>query len=67
MNSLENSPTQSPETKGQASPIAPLGQEGGKSRINLRRVGGIVAALILVGFIIGFIPRWHQRTVAHAE
>ena len=67
MNSLEKSPTQSPETKGQASPIAPLGQESGKSPIKLRRIGGIVAALILVGFIVGFIPRWYQRTVVRAE
>ncbi len=67
MNSLETSPTQSPETKGQAPPIAPLGQEGGKPPVKLRRIGGAVAALILVGFIIGFIPRWHQRTIVRAE
>ena len=67
MNSLENSPTQSPETKGQASPIAPLGQEGGKPPVKLRRMGGIVAVVFLAGFIIGFIPRWYQRTVLRAE
>ncbi|HUD83264.1 MAG TPA: efflux RND transporter periplasmic adaptor subunit [Candidatus Saccharimonadales bacterium] len=67
MNSLENSPTQTPETKEQVSPIAPLGQEGGKSPINLRRIGGVLAVLIVVGFIIGFIPRWHQRAVVRAE
>jgi membrane fusion protein (multidrug efflux system) len=67
MNSLENSPTQPPETKGPASPIAPLGQEDGKSPVKLRRIGGIVAVVILVGFIIGFIPRWYQRTAVRAD
>ena len=67
MNSLENSPTQSPETKGNASPVAPLGQEAGKSPVKLRRVGVVIAALILIGFFIGFIPRWRQRTLVRAE
>ena len=67
MNSLENSPTQSPETKGNASPVAPLGQEAGKSPVKLRRVGVVIAALILIGFFVGFIPRWRQRTLVRAE
>jgi len=67
MNSLENSPTQSPETEGLTPPIAPLGQETGKRAVKLRRVGGIVAALILIGFMVGFIPRWRQRTAVRAE
>jgi membrane fusion protein, multidrug efflux system len=67
MNSLENSPTQSPETKGHSSTIAPLGQEAGKSPVKLRRIGSIVVGLVLVGFIIGFIPRWHQHAALRAE
>src|SRR5476651_2077224 len=67
MNSLENSPTQSPETKGQVSPIAPLGHKDGKPPVKLRRIGGIIAVLILVGFMIGFLPRWLQRTAVRAE
>src|SRR4029077_19593373 len=67
MNSLENSPTRSPETKGHASPIAALGQEAGKPPVKLRRIGIVVVALILVGFVIGFIPRWRQRMAVRAE
>lgn len=67
MNSLESRPIQSTETKGQASPAAPLGQEGGKSPIKLGRIGGIIAVLILVGFIVGFIPRWYQRSAVRAD
>ena len=67
MNSLENSPTQSPDARGNASPVAPLGQEAGKSPVKLRRVGVVIAALILIGFFIGFIPRWRQRTLVRAE
>ena len=48
MNSLENSPTQSPETKGHASPIAALGQEDGKRPVKLRRIGSIVGHALAV-------------------
>src|SRR5438132_7490713 len=67
MNSLGNSPTQSPETKGHASPIAALGQGAGKPPVKLRRIGVVVVALILIGFMVGFIPRWRQRTAVRAE
>jgi membrane fusion protein (multidrug efflux system) len=67
MNSLEKSPTQTPETKGPAVPIAPLGQKEGKPPVKLRRVGIVIAAVILVGFIIGFSPRGRQRTALRAE
>src|SRR6266478_5148439 len=67
MNSLENNPTQSPETKAQASPIAAPSQKAGKPPVKVRRIGGIVAALILLGFMVGFIPRWRQRSAVRAE
>ena len=67
MNSLENNQTKSPKFGEHSSPVAPLGLETGKAPARLRRIGGTVAAIILVGFIIGFIPRWHQRTVVRAE
>jgi RND family efflux transporter MFP subunit len=67
MNTLENNPTQSPETREHSSPLAPLGRETGKPPINLRRVGIVIVAVIVVAFIIGFIPRWHQRSVVRAE
>src|ERR1017187_4087981 len=67
MNLPEKPQTLPPETKAPASTVAPLGPKDGKRPIRLRRIGGAVAALILVGFIIGFIPRWHQRAVLRAE
>src|SRR5882724_2296929 len=67
MNLHENSPTQSPETKGHAPPIAVPGREVGKPPVKLRRIGVVVVALILIGFSIGFIPRWYQRAVVRAE
>ena len=67
MNSLENNQTKSPEFKEHSSPVAPPGSETGKTPVRLRRIGGTVAAIILVGVIIGFIPRWHQRTLVRAE
>src|ERR1700693_2627275 len=67
MNSLEKSPTQTPETKGPAAPIAPLRQKEGEPPVKLRRGRSVIAAVILVGFIIGFIPRWRQRTALRAE
>jgi len=67
MNLPENPQTLSSETKVPAPPVAPLGPKDGKRPVRLRRIGGVVVALILVGFIIGFIPRWHQRAVLRAE
>lgn len=67
MNTLENNQTKSPELKQQSSPIAALGSETGKITIRRWRIGGTVAAIILVGFIVGFVPRWHQRAVLRAE
>jgi RND family efflux transporter MFP subunit len=67
MNSLENSPTQTPKTEGHSLPATPLGREGGKTPVKLRRVGTIIVGVILVGFIIGFVPRWHQRSTLRAE
>jgi len=67
MNTLENSPTQSPETKGPLSPMTPLGHEAGKPSMKLRRVGIGIVALILIAFFVGFIPRWHQRSAVRAD
>src|SRR5580704_14603221 len=67
MNTLENSPTQSPETKRPSSPATPLDHETGKPSTKLRRVGIGIGALVVVAFLIGFIPRWHQRSMVRAE
>jgi len=67
MNSLENNQTKSPEFRENSSPVAAPGSEAGKTPVRLRRIGGTVAVIILVGLTIGFIPRWHQRTVVRAE
>ena len=37
------------------------------SPVKLSRVGTVIAALIVIGFLAGFIPRWHQRTALRAE
>ncbi len=37
------------------------------SRVKLSRVATVAAVLIVAGFIIGFIPRWHQRSLLRAE
>ena len=66
MNSLENNQTKPPEFREHSSPVAPPGSETGRT-VRLRRIGGMVAAVIVVGFVIGFVPRWHQRAVVRAE
>ena len=67
MNSLENSQMKTPPAAGQPVPLAPLGQETSKPPLHLRRIGGVLAAVILIAFLIGFVPRWHQRSVVRAE
>ena len=67
MNTLENNPTQTRETTGHPAPVAPLNQKPGKPPAKLRRVGIGIAALIVIAFLIGFIPRWHQRSMVRAE
>jgi RND family efflux transporter MFP subunit len=36
-------------------------------RWSFRRMAIVVAALVLVGLITGFVPRWHQRNVSLAD
>jgi membrane fusion protein (multidrug efflux system) len=67
MNSLETSPTQIAKTGGHSSPAASLGQEAGKTPVKLRRTGAIIAVVVLVLFIAGFLPRWHQRSLVRAD
>jgi membrane fusion protein, multidrug efflux system len=59
MNEPEHHPTQTPGT--------PPGQTAAPSRVNLARVATVAAVLVVAGFIIGFIPRWHQRGLLRAE
>lgn len=66
MNALENSQTQTPENSGQTSPVAPLGKTA-TSPVRLSRVAIVVAVLVVMGFLAGFLPRWHQRNTVRAE
>ncbi len=67
MNTLENSPTQSPETKGPSLAATPLGHEAVRPAKKLRRVGIGIVALILIALLVGFIPRWYQRSAVRAD
>ena len=67
MNEPEHHPTQTPGTPPPASPGTPPGQAAAPSRVKLSRVATVAAVLIVAGFIIGFIPRWHQRSLLRAE
>jgi RND family efflux transporter MFP subunit len=66
MNSLEKGQIQSTVTTGQPTPTALLG-EAARSPVRLSRVAIVIGVLVLIGFLAGFLPRWHQRNVVRAE
>jgi RND family efflux transporter MFP subunit len=66
MNTLEKSQTQSTETAGQPAPAA-LPGHAATSPVRLSRVATVVGVLVVIGFLAGFIPRWHQRNAVRAE
>lgn len=66
MNSIENNKTKSAENAEQTPPVvSPLGKT--TSPVKLSRVGAVIVALIVIGFLAGFLPRWHQRSTVRAE
>lgn len=48
-------------------PLDPAATSAPRSTIKLTHVTGIIGALIVIGLIAGFIPRWHQRNTLRAE
>ncbi len=66
MNSLENNKAQSPENTGQPPSSTPLGHAT-VSPVRLSRVATVVGVLVVLGVLVGFIPRWHQRSLLRAE
>ena len=64
MNSPENTQTQSPKGSVPAPSMSPPATA---SPINLSRVATVVGVLVVLGLIVGFIPRWRQRNLVRAE
>jgi len=48
-------------------PLDPAATTAPRSAIKLSHVTGAVGALVVIGLIAGFIPRWHQRNALRAE
>ena len=48
-------------------PLDPAATTAPQSTIKLRHVTSVVALLIVVGLVVGFIPRWRQRSVLLTE
>ena len=46
---------------------APAATTAPRSAVKLSHVTGAVGALVVIGLIAGFIPRWHQRNALRAE
>ena len=67
MNTLEHNQTQSAQSPGQSPPSATPGNTTRPSPVRLSRIAIVIAVLIVVGFLAGFIPRWHQRGALRAE
>jgi len=66
MNTFEFDQVQAKQATAKPPPAVPLGKEA-VSSVRLSRVGIIIAALIMVAFLAGFIPRWRQRSALRAE
>src|ERR1700688_2129710 len=67
MNTVEHNQVQSPQTPGQSPQATPPVKAATPSPVRLTRVAIVVAVLIVAGFLVGFIPRWHQRGALRAE
>ena len=65
MNTLEKDATHTSD-HGSQTPAAPSGKAA-TSPVRLSRVGIVVAVLVVIGFLVGFIPRWRQSSAVHAE
>jgi len=66
MNSPENTPTQSPKGTVPLPSTSPPGPVT-TSHVRLSRVATVVGVLVVLGFLVGFIPRWRQRNLVRAE
>ncbi|HUI08115.1 MAG TPA: efflux RND transporter periplasmic adaptor subunit [Verrucomicrobiae bacterium] len=66
MNTLEFDQKTPRQAAASPPPTAPLGTTTA-SPVRLSRVGTVVAALLVIGFLAGFVPRWRQRTAVRAE
>jgi membrane fusion protein (multidrug efflux system) len=66
MNTLEKDKTQTPVHSGHTPAAAPSGKAT-SSPVRLSRVAIVVAVLVVIGFLVGFIPRWRQNSAVHAE
>ncbi len=67
MNTLEHNQTQPAQPPAQSPPPAPPANTTRPSPVRLSRIALVVGVLIVVGFLAGFIPRWHQRGALRAE
>src|SRR5579859_5237070 len=66
MNTLENAKVQTHGSSDQAVPAGTSGKSS-PSPVRLSRVVIVVAVLVVIGFLAGFIPRWRQSGAARAE
>jgi membrane fusion protein (multidrug efflux system) len=66
MNSLENTKAQTPGITDQPPSFAPPGHAA-TSPVRLSRVATVAGVLVVLGFLAGFLPRWHQRNLVRAE
>jgi len=66
MNILEKDKTQTPVHSSHTPAAAPPGKAT-SSPVRLSRVAIVVAVLVVIGFLVGFIPRWRQNSAVHAE
>ncbi len=57
MNTTELKPT----------PLDPAAASAPHSTVKLSHVTGTIVALVVIGLVAGFIPRWRQRTALRAE
>jgi RND family efflux transporter MFP subunit len=67
MNPLETDKSHSPESASHSPSVAAIGHTTTASSVRLSRIATIVGVLIVLGFLAGFIPRWHQRNLLRAE
>ena len=54
-------------TELQPTPLDPAAASAPHSTVTLSHVTGTIVALVVIGLVAGFIPRWRQRTALRAE